>query len=430
MYVQDSYKRGVIRSRYELGKAGMGVPTMEKSGGISASMSTPFHMDRVGILYARVFEDLKGITSQMDSAISRILSQGIIDGDNPKTLVKKLTDATGISRNRARTLARTEVIRAHHLGTVQEYRNWGLSGVKVQAEWSTAGFNVCPDCASMEGKIFTLDQIEGMIPRHPNCRCMILPVLNEKGVKTVEKVKEEAIKENIFTPAGTIEDVQKRMINAGVTKVKLDGLSLEYVNSILQAIEKEALSKGFKLAELVTYKKSNSFNVALYSPSNNSISINTSKLKALDKTLKEYKVVSYEDQLIKAENSIQFIKDNYLGNPKYKQSTVFARLNAFNNDIYQLKKKIKAGEIARPHTVSYTTGNSVSAIQSTVYHELGHYRMYKTWKDQSYSWSTLRSISEYGRTNQVEYFAEWYSQYRTYGEKGVPEDLLKMFKSI
>jgi SPP1 gp7 family putative phage head morphogenesis protein len=177
MYVQDSYKRGVIRSRYELGKAGMGVPTMEKSGGIGASMSTPFHMDRVGILYARVFEDLKGITSQMDSAISRILSQGIIDGDNPKTLVKKLTDATGISRNRARTLARTEVIRAHHLGAVQEYRNWGLSGVKVQAEWSTAGFNVCPDCASMEGKIFTLDQIEGMIPRHPNCRCMILPVL-------------------------------------------------------------------------------------------------------------------------------------------------------------------------------------------------------------------------------------------------------------
>jgi very-short-patch-repair endonuclease len=53
---------------------------------------------------------------------------------------------------------------------VQEYRNWGVEGVRVMAEWVTAGDGrVCPLCAPMDGKVFTIDQIENMIPAHPNC---------------------------------------------------------------------------------------------------------------------------------------------------------------------------------------------------------------------------------------------------------------------
>ena len=70
------------------------------------------------------------------------------------------------------------------------------------------------------------------------------------------------------------------------------------------------------------------------------------------------------------------------------------------------------------------------SMRASIYHELGHYRLDRTFRGQSFSWSEVRSISEYGRTNMQEYFAEWYSQYRTYGDKGIPEDLLKIFKSI
>jgi SPP1 gp7 family putative phage head morphogenesis protein len=130
----------------------------------------------------------------MDTQISKVLAQGIADGDSPAAIARKLNkviggglDLTtktkaGIQRTipaqvRARTLARTEVIRAHHAATIQEYRNFGLAGVKVQAEWSTAGFNVCDKCASLEGKIYTLDEIEGLLPFHPNCRCIALPTI-------------------------------------------------------------------------------------------------------------------------------------------------------------------------------------------------------------------------------------------------------------
>lgn len=189
-YISDSYKRGVMRGRSELKNAGYKVPPISETGGIQASMSTPFHLDRVGMLYTRTFNELKGITDAMDQQISRVLAQGMIDGDGPALLARKInatissglgmTDTLGRyipAQRRARMLARTEVIRAHHMGTIQEYRNWGAEGVNVQAEFRTAeDSRVCAQCESLHLQRFTLDQAEGIVPQHPSCRCICLPV--------------------------------------------------------------------------------------------------------------------------------------------------------------------------------------------------------------------------------------------------------------
>jgi SPP1 gp7 family putative phage head morphogenesis protein len=79
---------------------------------------------------------------------------------------------------RAEMIARTEIIRALHLAAVEEYRQWGVKGIVVMAEWRTAhDAKVCAKCASMEGQVFTLDEIEYKIPAHPDCRCFILPIM-------------------------------------------------------------------------------------------------------------------------------------------------------------------------------------------------------------------------------------------------------------
>jgi len=137
----------------------------------------------------------------MDTQISRVLAQGMADGDNPRLLARKLiatingtgmgelaiTDTLGRfipAARRAEMLARTEIIRAHHNATIQEYRNWAVEGVKVKAEFVTAGDDrVCDRCAALEREVFTLDRIEGMIPLHPNCRCCAIPFKGEPGVK-------------------------------------------------------------------------------------------------------------------------------------------------------------------------------------------------------------------------------------------------------
>ncbi|MBU0973847.1 MAG: minor capsid protein [Proteobacteria bacterium] len=205
IYIEDSYKKGVIRARYELQKRGFGVPGMDATGGIGMSMATPLHADRLGLLYSRAYSELKGITTAMDTQISRILSQGIADGDNPRLLARKLVSAIdgsgagtlGITdtlgrfipaKRRAEIMARTEIIRAHHKATIQEYRNWGVEGVDVQAEFRTAGDDrVCSQCASLQGTIWTLDEIENKIPVHPQCRCFTIPIL--PGEEAEEKTE-------------------------------------------------------------------------------------------------------------------------------------------------------------------------------------------------------------------------------------------------
>lgn len=186
-YVRRAYDRGADRARAEMEKVGL------QLGPLEGSFRSPAHADRLGMLYTRTFNELKGITSAMDQQISRELADGLAQGLNPRDIAQKLSqrvDAIGITR--ARTLARTEVIRAHHTATVAEYRAAGLDGVKVKAEWATAGFNVCPICADMEGKVYTLDQIQGMIPAHPNCRCVALPVLPGEDVSVPAPASEAA----------------------------------------------------------------------------------------------------------------------------------------------------------------------------------------------------------------------------------------------
>ena len=188
-YIQTAYQKGIVRGRQELRNKGYAVPDVDDLfQGVSAAFNQPFHLDRVGLVYTRTFRGLKGITDEMDKQISQILAQGLADGMNPKVLAKSISSvfeivdgfdkATGMrSITRAKVLARTEVIRAHHLATIQEYKNWGAEGVEVLAEWSTAGDNrVCPICSDLQGRVYSIAKIEGMIPRHPQCRCIALPL--------------------------------------------------------------------------------------------------------------------------------------------------------------------------------------------------------------------------------------------------------------
>lgn len=181
VYIRSAYQEGIRRAGQELKKAGIAVPIPSGALGVdpmTLAFNTPIHADRVGLLYTRTFSELEGITAAMDQQISGILAQGMAEGRNPYEIAKDITGRVeAIGMVRARTLARTEIIRAHHLAAMQEYKNAGLVGVKIQSEWLTAGFDVCPKCAPLEGKVFSIEEITPMIPRHPNCRCTAIPYI-------------------------------------------------------------------------------------------------------------------------------------------------------------------------------------------------------------------------------------------------------------
>lgn len=190
-YIETAYAKGIKRGRTELKKAGYTTPATQLTDeGIRGILTNPIHADRVGIMYARTFEDLKSVTQVMNTQIQRLiadgltsgLSLGIAEGKHPMTIARELSKdvlnrVDKIGKTRLRTIARTETARAHHVATIAEYRQASEEmNVVVKAEWLTAGFNVCPICIDIEeGGPYKLDVIEGMLPAHPNCRCVATP---------------------------------------------------------------------------------------------------------------------------------------------------------------------------------------------------------------------------------------------------------------
>ena len=152
-YVEEAYRKGLIRARNELIKAGYQVPRIDD---VNALMRLPQHAKNIALLKERLAIELRGITEALKQQLGRVLSSSVITGDTNKVIAQKLisvitgknakqlgvTDTLGRfmpARRRAELMARTEVVRAHHLANIAEYRSWGVEGVRIMAEWLTAG---------------------------------------------------------------------------------------------------------------------------------------------------------------------------------------------------------------------------------------------------------------------------------------------------
>lgn len=196
LYIQAAYKKGISWARRNikrdtdvldsLGKTRRDVETSTEA--VVEKLSSPVSLDRLKIAYSRAYTDLRGITAAMDAEISRILASGLALGENPRVIANDINDKVrGVGLHRAMLLARTETIRAHHLASIQEYRDYEIEGVKVLAEWTTArDSRVCQRCRDLDfnrtGKLWTLDEIEPLIPLHPLCRCAALPAVKPSGI--------------------------------------------------------------------------------------------------------------------------------------------------------------------------------------------------------------------------------------------------------
>lgn len=181
-YVESAYKRGVLNAfissnqlDLDLGDDDIGDQSRESF--LRSAFTAPETLSKIQLLSTRTFSELEGVTAAMGTEMNRILAQSIADGlgaaDTARALAQRLDSLT---RDRAMTIARTELIHAHAEGQLDSFTRLGVSKLGVMAEWSTAGDDhVCPLCEEMEGKTFTIDEARGMIPLHPNCRCTWIP---------------------------------------------------------------------------------------------------------------------------------------------------------------------------------------------------------------------------------------------------------------
>lgn len=198
-YIEEGYRRGQGAAFDKVRKPALAGSEAfyqgTKSEFLRSSFGKPVARRKLELLMGRTMSDLQGVTEAMATQIQRELTDGLVTGLSPLDIARNISnrvDKIGITR--ARTIARTEIIRAHAEGNLDAMEELGVEQVSVAVEWSTAeDGKVCPKCKPLEGVVLQIKDAHGMFPRHPNCRCSPIPAnVGEDAtgqVRDLDKIK-------------------------------------------------------------------------------------------------------------------------------------------------------------------------------------------------------------------------------------------------
>ncbi len=159
--------------------------------------------NRTPVVQSITVTELQGIIEAVSQQAVRAFGTGLLTSQSAPAVARSINSVMDrVGRTRSRALAEFMVVRAHAAATLDVFRAGGVALVGTRAEggphqarvahdakkkkWAepddlvevlTAGDDlVCPVCEDIsdEGP-YTLDDAEGLIPAHPNCRCAFVP---------------------------------------------------------------------------------------------------------------------------------------------------------------------------------------------------------------------------------------------------------------
>lgn len=227
-YIESAYRKGFTRAYTDLFAEELASTPEFYAGGkaqfLRDAFNQPVAQSQMELLATRSFTELEGVTSTMSQQLSRHLVNGLAQGHSVSIIARNMTKSINdLTNTRAMAIARTEIIASHAEGQLDSFVKLGVEEVGILAEWSTAGDDrVCPWCGELEGVVMTVKEARGLIPRHPNCRCVWIPASKSQrrkgqlwgkaGKKAVDKsIQAEAPK----TIKRTKRAVRRRSVWAG-----------------------------------------------------------------------------------------------------------------------------------------------------------------------------------------------------------------------
>ncbi len=136
---------------------------------LRSAFGRPVAIDKIKLLAGRSLSDLAGVTSDMATRMIRLLTDGLVEGSNPREIGRDLAKAVDIGKGRALTIARTEIIRTHAEGQLDAFEELGVDEVGVAVEWATADDDaVCELCDDLDGVVLSVEEAHNLLPRHPS----------------------------------------------------------------------------------------------------------------------------------------------------------------------------------------------------------------------------------------------------------------------
>ena len=169
--------------------------------------------------------------NQMKNVVSDMLTNGIIQGKNPRDLARELSRTFGSTKYDAERLMRTEMNRVQTEAQMESFKE---NGYDQYMFISTEDLHTCPICAEMNGKIFDVKDYaagDNAPPMHPNCRCSTAAHMDMDAVYREvfgEKVEPEGHKES--NNKEHINKTESKRINTKIASHKNE--YREYVKSV------------------------------------------------------------------------------------------------------------------------------------------------------------------------------------------------------
>lgn len=132
-----------------------------------------------------------GNTEKLVETLNEQLIHCVVTGKKPTELVKLLEERFDVSYKQAKTLVKTEVAHIETAAAAQRYKDYGLDKYEFLGRDE---HDIGCACKRLNGKTFFYSEMvvgKNAPPLHPNCRCAIIPVIDEIIMEDQNKKTQE-----------------------------------------------------------------------------------------------------------------------------------------------------------------------------------------------------------------------------------------------
>ncbi len=139
----------------------------------------------------------------LKNSLADLLTNGIIQGKNPRDLSRDLVKTFGVTKSNAERLMRTEMCRVQTEAQMESFKENGFERYMfISTEGTRPWFQeqdgefiqigvkhdskTCPVCSELNGKIFMVSERQAgknAPPMHPNCRCSTAAFMDRDDVE-------------------------------------------------------------------------------------------------------------------------------------------------------------------------------------------------------------------------------------------------------
>lgn len=187
---------------YEVGTAqevaSLAAMTSEYTRTITQVLTSEPWQRRMALVRARVFEQMEGFAGETAADLSRVLMQGIENGQNPLIVARDIKARFGVSQGRAERIARTEITgslrRAHWDEADSAREQLGIRTLEMHL--SALSPTTRDSHSARHGRLFTTQEVREWYAQDGNgvnCKCAQVSMLVDKDGKPLqERVIERA----------------------------------------------------------------------------------------------------------------------------------------------------------------------------------------------------------------------------------------------